>query len=363
MKKTFIIALFSVFFSVFLFGCKVANPTVEITLSSELNTVSYSLKFTDIDENRSYKVELSTDKKVAEKVNTVSNNTGKFENLEYNCEYTLTVFIGEKVTSKDYTKQLGAKKITTSLAKFENIKFEDKTFTYDGNAKSISVSGQPEGTTVEYAGNAVTAVGEHSVTAKLSKEGYEDLTVTAKITIVKSTVDFELSDVEVVYNCQPVEVEIETELELTYEYYLGETKLESSPTNAGVYTVKAIYAGDANNESLTKTATLTISKAAATITAANVSKVYNGEAAIVAATVSNGATPVITYNTTDGKAPVNVGTYTAKVSYAGNENYNAAADVTVNIVISAAAAELTIENKEVTYNGQTFSRSRQVIVL
>ena len=115
MKKTFIIALFSIFLSVFLFGCKVTNPSVEITLTSELNTVSYSLKFSDIDEDRNYKVELSvTEKKIAEKVNTVKNNTGKFDNLEYNREYFLTVYVGEKANSSEYTKKIEGFKITNS---------------------------------------------------------------------------------------------------------------------------------------------------------------------------------------------------------------------------------------------------------
>ena len=39
MKKTFIIALFSIFLSVFLFGCKVKTPSVEITLTSEYTSV------------------------------------------------------------------------------------------------------------------------------------------------------------------------------------------------------------------------------------------------------------------------------------------------------------------------------------
>lgn len=355
MKKTLIFSFFALLLSVFLFGCKKVNPTVSIELQANKNSISYSLTFTDIEESsdRKYKIELSKDStKVVEKVNSVLTKTGEFANLDFNTEYTFIVYISANKYSEEYTTKLGEKKISTELQTFEGVTFESKEFIYDGQAKSIEVSGQPEGTKVEYTNNACTEVGTHEVTAKLSKAGYNDLVLTAKITIVKGQYDFALENKTKTYDGKPLEVTADTNLELTYEYYSGETKLTTAPTNAGTYTVKAIYAGDANHEGFTKTATLVINKANSTIISQDVTKTYDGEAAIVSAIVSNGGTAVITYNTEDGQAPVNAGTYTATVSYAGNNNYAVATNVTVNIVINKAASTLELEDKEVTYNGE-----------
>ena len=53
---------------------------------------------------------------------------------------------------------------------FSNVKFESITLTYDGLTHSILVENLPEGVSVAYAGNNVSEVGTHTVTAKFYKD-------------------------------------------------------------------------------------------------------------------------------------------------------------------------------------------------
>ena len=85
---------------------------------------------------------------------------------------------------------------------------------------------------------------------------------------------------------------------------------------------------------------------------------YNGESQTIVATLSNGATPTITYNTTDGNAPVDAGEYTAVVSYVGDENNEGITDKTVNIIIKKVQVTLiTSTDIEVTYDGKSHAVS------
>lgn len=71
------------------------------------------------------------------------------------------------------------------------VSFDDVEFTYDGEPKSIAVSGTlPPGLTVEYVGNDVSAEGTHTVTAIFIAD-VNHVTpepMTATITIVKEPV-------------------------------------------------------------------------------------------------------------------------------------------------------------------------------
>src|SRR5690606_31564723 len=61
----------------------------------------------------------------------------------------------------------------------------DRTFTYDGTAKSLAIDGQlPEGTSVSYMGNGRTNVGSQTVTVRINGGNtYGDLTLTATLRI------------------------------------------------------------------------------------------------------------------------------------------------------------------------------------
>lgn len=431
MKKKFFFAFFAILACFTLFACRKENPTVDIKLESTVNSISYDLTFDDIKNNndRKYKIVLSNESTViVEDVNLLTEVQGEFKNLQYDTVYTLTVYVGKKAKSTEYDVEIGKESISTKLNEFKNITFEGLNTTYDGKEKSIYVSGAPEGTNIEYTNNGVKDAGTYEVTAKLTKAGYKELVLkanivisknkhsftfnnfskeydgtpidvaintdldityeyysgttklesapvnvgeytvkakyagdknneafelSAKYTILEADINLELSNKTVVYTGLPQTLEANTDLEVTYEYYLGNNKLTEAPVNVGKYIVKAIYAGDSNHEAKTVEAILTIVKASTTISVPNKEIVVDyGKTYSLNASVSNGATPTITYNTTDGKAPVNVGKYTATISYAGDDNHEASENVVVNITIIQAEVELELNGKTVTYNGE-----------
>ena len=101
-----------------------------------------------------------------------------------------------------------------------------------------------------------------------------------------------------------------------------------APRNAGTYEVVASFAGNSNYNAASGGATITIAKAAATVTVTGGSFTYDGAAHPATGTVTGvgGATlgPLaFTYNGLEA-APVSAGSYAVVGSYAGDLNYLAA---------------------------------------
>ena len=71
---------------------------------------------------------------------------------------------------------------------FANAVFASATYTYDGNSHILSeVSGVPEGTQISYTGRSeFTNVGTYNASALLTKDGYNDKTLTATLNINKA---------------------------------------------------------------------------------------------------------------------------------------------------------------------------------
>ena len=65
------------------------------------------------------------------------------------------------------------------------VTFESRTFVYDGQEHFLEVSGQPEGTDVEYRNNGKTEIGTYEVIVVLTKRGYEPLLLRANLTITE----------------------------------------------------------------------------------------------------------------------------------------------------------------------------------
>ncbi len=64
----------------------------------------------------------------------------------------------------------------------DDVKFRDKTYTYDGKKKTITVTGLPEGAKVTYTNNSATNAGIYNAKAKVTL-GDESVTLYAKLTI------------------------------------------------------------------------------------------------------------------------------------------------------------------------------------
>ena len=138
------------------------------------------------------------------------------------------------------------------LKQFENLAFEGKSITYDGNSHSLEVKNLPDGATVEYTNNDKKSVGNYDVTAKVSKEGYETKTLTAKLIIIAADMQgivFEGDSFE--FDDKPHTVSITGSLPegsiVTYS-----CKEDATITNTiqkpGKYTIKATITNDNYNK-------------------------------------------------------------------------------------------------------------------
>lgn len=164
------------------------------------------------------------------------------------------------------------------------VSFADATFPYDGQAKSIEVTGElPAGVTVTYEGNGKTDAGVYTVTAKFKGDANHKpiADMTAQLTITKANHDIsglKFNDASFVYDGTAKSLAIEGELpEGVAVAYEG-----NGETNVGTYTVTAKFTVDKNHEAIPNmTATLTITKAAVDmsgITFTDESFVYDGSA-------------------------------------------------------------------------------------
>lgn len=340
--KKFLAVLISFFSLVFvLASCKSTNPSCVLELTSTDTTVSYSLSFTDLDKNQtSYKIEiLKGETSVKAEESSTSITAGSFTGLDLNTNYKVNVYVTAKET---YDSLLVSEEISTKKGTLKGVEFASLSFVYDGKAKSLEVTNLPQGATVSYTGNGMTEVGKYTVTAVVKKANYEDLTLTAELTITAKAEDFTLNNKEVVYNGKAQSLVSDTDLELTYEYYLGDALLENNqkPVDVGVYTVKAIYAGDKNHSKVEKTATLTIKKATYDMSGVHfedASIPYDGaeHELVISGTLPTGVT--VSY---ENNKLINAGNVTAKAIFSGDtKNYNA---------IEAQEAVLTIAKADVT---------------
>ena len=154
--------------------------------------------------------------------------------------------------------------IVQNVYDMSTISFENATFVYDGEAKSIVIRGElPEGVTVTYENNGQINAGEYTITAKFEgDESYAPIDdMVATITITKATYDMSgisFKDVTVEYDGKAHEIKISGNLpEGVIVVYEGNGKVE-----VGKYTVTVKFTGDAENYNAIAdmTATLTITE-------------------------------------------------------------------------------------------------------
>lgn len=149
-----------------------------------------------------------------------------------------------------------------ALNEITTAKFESVTVEWNGQQKSITVTGLPEGVTVEYTNNVGTEVGTYDATAVLSGEGYQTKTLTATLTITKAQFKgVSLNDKTVTYDGKSKGLVIEGALPagtlISYSY--GGQSV-ASVTEVGEYDVVATLKRE-NYEDKQLTAKLTIAKA------------------------------------------------------------------------------------------------------
>lgn len=96
-------------------------------------------------------------------------------------EHEITV----TVSMDGYNDYTGSATLSIIKADFQGVAMANKTVEFNGEAQTIDVTGVPEGATVTYTAGKESAVlpGTHAIEAKVSKAGYNDLTLSATLTI------------------------------------------------------------------------------------------------------------------------------------------------------------------------------------
>ena len=241
----------------------------------------------------------------------------------------------------------------------------DTVFTYTGSAQSIS--GATATGEVTYEDNSFTNAGNYTVKVlSAESENYLAGETSVAVTVNKATFgEVVFNDGEFTYDGTAKFIYISTVLpsEITVEY------TNNGQTNAGEYEVIATFEVSANyNAIANKSATLTIAKATATVTAPTAKDLTYTGAAQALVNAGSTACGTIEYNLNGGAYSSSIpqgttaGAYT--VGYRFNidaNNYNVAG-VTLNgsvaVTISKATYDMSgvsFEDGEVTYDGSSHS--------
>ena len=220
--------------------------------------------------------------------------------------------------------------LTILPAEITGVTLDSASFTYDGTAKSLSLSGAlPTGVDVSFSGNEQTAVGSHQVTATISGDNYNTLTLKATLTIVAADITgVRLESAEYTYDGKPKSLKLSAEVpEGVTITFAGNGK-----TNAGEYKVVAVLSGEGYN-TLTLEATLKINKASLSGALTLASKEVNYEKGKTHSLVVEGEIP-------DG----------VTVTYS-NENIEYAGIYTITVVIEGENYERLVLTATLTIKG------------
>ena len=149
---------------------------------------------------------------------------------------------------------------------FTGVTFESASYVYDGQPHILAeVTGAPENTTITYTGrNEYANVGTYNASAKLTKEGYNDKTLTATLTITPATfTGYTYESKSVKYDG----AEHINDIQLVGTFPQGTTTTETVKDSNGTVVTSAIEVGtynytcvvsNSNYNTLTLTAQLTI---------------------------------------------------------------------------------------------------------
>ena len=252
---------------------------------------------------------------------------------------------------------------------FSKIYFRDKKVTYNGTEQKIFTTGTlPQGVSVAYEGNGKTDAGVYTVICKFyytysvggteTKYYIEGKDMTAILTV--NTASYDMSKVSFpdgsfVYDGKSHSLKIVGALPdgLTVSYEGGES------TNAGEYTVTAVFTPDSNHtKPENMTAKLTILKADADMRGvgfANATFAADGQAhsIFVSGTLPEGVT--VSY---DGNGKSAAGVYTVTAKFTANANYNEIPDLTSTMTVkSGLPSGISLVGSSYVYDGTVKSLS------
>ncbi len=238
---------------------------------------------------------------------------------------------------------------TLTIRKAEAIITTDatQTFVYDGTVKNVVATLNHMETTLSYSQQqGYTAVGTYPVIITAAATANYLATADTVSLVIESTslTGISLKDSTATYDGTPKSLAISGTLPADGTVsYTGNAK-----TDAGTYTVNALIKAP-NYKDLNLSATLTIQKAKAIITADSTQTfVYDGTMKNVAATLNHTET-TLRYSPQQGYTAA--GTYEVIISAAATANYRAAADTVSLVIESAGLAGISFKDSTVTYDG------------
>lgn len=228
--------------------------------------------------------------------------------------------------------------LTITKAELTGITFEDQTVTYDGEEKSIFITGDlPAGVTVTYTGNEQTEVGDYEVTAHIDGgTNFENMDLEALMLIRGVLTDITLDDAEFTYDGTEKTIEVTGDLPdgVTVTY------TDNAQTEAGEYEVVANIEGGEFYSDLELTATLTINKATITgITFEDDTFTYDctEQSLIIDGDLPTGAT--VSYI---GNNQLSLGVHTVTAHIDGGNNYESfelTAEITIEELLPVITAQ------------------------
>ena len=254
------------------------------------------------------------------------------------------------ITGSNYTPLVLTADLRITPATITGITFEDKSFVYDGNPKSLAITGSlPIGTSVSYVDNSRTEVGTQEVTATITGSNYTPLVLTADLRITPATITgITFEDKSFVYSGTPKQILVENLPQGANVSYTGNDRID-----AGIYALTATVTRP-NYNTVTYTATLEITKAPQAISfdALPVVSLETDPDFQLEPTASSGL-PVSYSYTYSSNVPaamvsetgfvslVQSGTITITASQVGNDNYQPATPVSQQLVVTSADASIT----------------------
>jgi len=240
------------------------------------------------------------------------------------------------VSGSNFTTLVLTADLTITPAAIAGITFEDGSFVFDGTAKSIVISGTlPAGTSVAYAKNTRTDVGTQEATATITGSNFNDLVLTADLTITPAAIaGITFDDGSFVFDGTEKSIVISGTLPAgTSVAYANNTR-----TDVGTQEATATITGSNFND-LVLTADLTITPAAiAGITFDDGSFVFDGteKSIVISGTLPEGTSVAYVGNTR-----TDVGTQEATATITGS-NFNDLV-LTANLTITPAELMVTAD--------------------
>ncbi len=273
--------------------------------------------------------------------------------------YTVTAkFTGDSTNYNAIPNQTTT--LTIHKATITGITFTGAEYTYDGEEKSLAIVGTlPNGVTVSYTGNNQTNAGEYTVTATFSKNAnYNDLSdMQATLKINKATYDMSgvvFKDKSVNYTGEAYSIEATNLPEGVSATYDG-----NNQTQAGEYTVTAIFKGDSQNYNAIPDMTATLKISASDLMGISFHDgefTYDGtkKSIFITGTLPEGVTVDYTNN-----EQINANSYTVTATFTcNNGNYTNLPELTATLLIKKATYDMSgvvFKDKSVNYTGEVYS--------